>query len=62
MAHRVLVTDERGVVLLQEFHLDATTAIARGQALSKKPGHVVDVQEGEVDSEQLFWPRGAGRR
>lgn len=60
MVHRVLVTDAQGRVVLQEFHPQATTAVARGQSLAKA-GHVVDVQEGDVDDLQLFWPKGAKR-
>jgi hypothetical protein len=56
--HRVLLVNERGVVLLQEFHVDSSTAVARAQALAKVPGNVVDVQQGDLDREQLFWPNG----
>ncbi len=58
MVYRVLVVNERGVVLLQEFHNDSTTAMARAQALAKVPGNLVDVQEGALDRDQLFWPKG----
>jgi hypothetical protein len=58
MTYRVLVVNERGVVLLQEFHADSTAATARAQALAKVPGNAVDVQQGDLDREQLFWPNG----